>query len=203
MDFFLRGVIIGLAVAVPVGPIGILCIRRTLAFGRLQGFVSGLGAASADAVYGAIAAFGLTSVSSVLIGQQRIIQAVGGLFLLYLGISIFRSRPAEDNLDRAVSSRITSYLSTFALTLANPTTIFSFAAIFAAFGLANGENEFRAATAMVSGVFCGSALWWLILAGITGFARNWLQGDRIRWVNRSAGVIIGVFGVVALLNALS
>jgi threonine/homoserine/homoserine lactone efflux protein len=201
MDIFLKGLIIGIAVAAPVGPIGVLCIRRTLAFGRIQGFVSGLGAATADAIYGAIAAFGITSISSILIGQQATIQVIGGLFLLYLGVSTFRSRPAAENLETQQSSKLGSYLSTFFLTLTNPATIVSFAAIFAAFGLASDDNDARSAATMVAGVFTGSALWWLILAGTTGFARNWLHGERILWVNRSAGAIIILFGIVAILSA--
>lgn len=198
--FFLRGLLIGFSIAAPVGPIGVLCIRRTLAEGRAAGFVSGLGAATADAFYGAIAAFGLTFVSSLLVREQVWLRLVGGLFLIHLGIRAFTSEPAPLRGDGARSLTLGSaYLTTLALTLTNPMTILSFAAIFAGLGVV-AARDYATAGALVAGVFSGSALWWLILSGAAGMVRTRLRPETLRWVNRAAGVVITAFGVVALLS---
>src|SRR6185312_8691316 len=131
VGLFVRGAILGFSIAAPVGPIGVLCIRRTLAGGRLVGLLSGLGAATADACYGAIAAFGLTAVSSRLVGHQDALRIVGGLFLLYLGIRTFFAAPAQTAKSGQRRQLLSNYLSTLGLTLTNPTTILSFVALFA------------------------------------------------------------------------
>ncbi|HEX5679515.1 MAG TPA: LysE family transporter, partial [Desulfobacterales bacterium] len=137
LPLFLRGLVIGFSIAAPVGPIGILCIRRTLAEGRASGFLSGLGAATADALYGCVAGFGLTVVSAFLVDQRAWIQLVGGVFLLALGVRTLRSKPAERAAQAAAGRGLAgSYLSTLLLTLTNPMTIISFAGIFAALGVA-------------------------------------------------------------------
>jgi threonine/homoserine/homoserine lactone efflux protein len=205
MDWSLlpRGVVIGLSVAAPVGPMAILCIKRTLAKGRLTGFVSGLGIATADACYGAIAAFGLTSLSDALVDQADWVRGVGGLFLLYLGFSTLRSRPMADapaEVVRRPADGVLAYSSTLGLTLTNPTTILSFVAIFAGFGVAEGNRGTASAAALVIGVFAGSALWWLILTGGTGLLRGWLTAARLTWINRVSGAVIGVFGALALAS---
>ena len=137
IEFFARGLVIGLAIAAPVGPIGLLCIRRSLADGFPLGFLTGLGAAAADGVYGAIAAFGLTAVSSFLVAQQRWLALGGGLALLWLGWQSIRRPPADTAADGGGNtSRAGAFASTFVLTLANPATILSFVAVFAGLGLA-------------------------------------------------------------------
>lgn len=198
--FFLRGLIIGFSIAAPVGPIGVLCIRRTLSEGRAAGFVSGLGAATADAFYGAIAGFGLTFVSGFLVREQPWLRLVGGLFLIYLGVRAFVTDPAPLGPDTGPSRALGSaYATTLALTLTNPMTILSFAAIFAGLGVVAARN-YATAGALVTGVFIGSALWWLILSGAAGMVRTHLRPESLRWVNRAAGVVITTFGVVALLS---
>ena len=201
VGLFLEGVIIGFAIAAPVGPIGVLCIRRTLADGRASGFVSGLGAATADAVYGAIAAFGLTLIMDFLLGGASWLRLVGGAFLLYLGVKTFLARPAERAAERAAEARggglLGAYASTFFLTLTNPTTILSFAAIFAGLGVAGADNALSAAL-LVLGVFLGSAAWWLILSGGTDLFRSKLSAGGLQWVNRVSGTVIAAFGVLAL-----
>ncbi|MEA2582432.1 MAG: hypothetical protein QOF33_517 [Thermomicrobiales bacterium] len=198
-----RGVLIGLSVAAPVGPMAILCMRRTLAHGRWAGFVSGLGVATADACYGAVAAFGLTSVADALVDQADRIRIFGGLFLLYLGIKTMRTRPAAadrvDDTKRAPDSLV-AYGSTLGLTLTNPTTILSFAAIFAGFGVASEDRKRASAVALVVGVFAGSALWWLLLTGGTGLLREWLTVDRLTWINRVSGAVIVLFGALAIAS---
>ncbi|HVY71914.1 MAG TPA: LysE family transporter, partial [Verrucomicrobiae bacterium] len=123
---FLRGFLIGLSIAAPVGPIGVLCIRRTLASGRLAGFITGMGAASADAIYGAVAGFGLTAITSLLVGQQFWFRLLGGIFLVYLGVKTFMSKPARSSASSTNQSLAVMYVSTLFLTLTNPATILSF-----------------------------------------------------------------------------
>ena len=196
--FFLRGLVIGFSIAAPVGPIGVLCIRRTLAEGRAVGFVSGLGAATADAAYGSIAALGLSAVTTVLVGHQTWLRLIGGAFLCYLGYRIFVSRPAE-NVTGTLDTRLAgAYTSTLLLTLTNPMTILSFAAVFAGLGLGGAAGGVRTAALMVLGVFLGSALWWAILSGVTGLLRARLEVRGLRWVNRLSGMVITAFGIAAL-----
>jgi threonine/homoserine/homoserine lactone efflux protein len=205
MDFglLLRGLVIGFSIAAPVGPIGVLVIRRTLSRGWHVGLVSGLGAASADAVYGVIAAFGLTVISSFLIGNQVWLRVVGGFFLCYLGIKTFFSR--ESGRTAAIQSRglMGAYTSIFVLTLTNPMTILSFTAIFAGLGLGQSAGDPRNAALLVVGVFSGSAAWWLLLSGLVGTFRRRIDERILLWVNRLAGVVILVFGVWALVGVFT
>jgi threonine/homoserine/homoserine lactone efflux protein len=197
-SLFLRGLVIGFSIAAPVGPIGVLCIRRTLADGQMYGLISGLGAATADALYGCVAAFGLTIISSFLIGQKIWFSLIGGLFLLYLGIKTLLSKPAEQAVKAGGNGLLGAYTSTFLLTLTNPMTILAFAAIFAALGLGNTSGSYTSALILVLGVFCGSALWWLLLSGGVGLFRDKFNAKGLLWVNRISGVIITAFGIVAL-----
>ena len=200
---FLRGLIIGFSIAAPVGPIGVLCIRRTLTDGRAIGFASGLGAATADALYGAVAAFGLSLVTHTLVEQRLWLQIVGGLFLLYLGVRTWMAEPRDaSGTAPSPGGLAAAWLSTFALTLTNPTTIISFAAIFAGLGLERSVSGYGAASVMVLGVFLGSAIWWLFLSVGVGLLRSSLTPARLGWVNRGAGAIIAAFGVVALASLL-
>jgi threonine/homoserine/homoserine lactone efflux protein len=212
-DLFLRGLVIGFSVAAPVGPIGVLCIRQTLAKGRLAGLLSGLGAATADAVYGALAALGLGLVSQFLVDQQELLRLVGGLFLCCLGVRVWHAPvqtepPSEGEIDHGVGrNRFTgaagAYFSTFFLTLTNPITILSFAAIFAGLGLAATAPGPLAGAALVSGVFVGSAAWWLLLSGLVGFLRHRLPAVALRSINRMSALIILGFGCLALASLFS
>lgn len=202
IPFLLRGIIIGFSIAAPVGPIGVLCIRRTLADGRAYGLISGLGAASADAIYGAVAGFGLTFISNFLVSQQMWLRLVGGLFLCYLGVKTLWAKPAEQAaLVKKNKGLVGAYASTFFLTLTNPMTIISFAAIFAGLGLANKEANYISATILISGVFIGSAAWWFILSIGVGLFRERFTNYGLQWVNRISGVIITSFGLIALVSA--
>lgn len=199
-DFLLRGLVIGVSIAAPVGPIGILCIRRTLNEGQLAGLVSGLGAATADAIYGAMAAFGLTVIASLLIHQQDWIRLAGGLFLFYLGIRTLLSEVAQQPA-QASRGLLGGYLSTFVLTLTNPLTILSFAAVFAGLGVGSSDgNSTMAALATVLGVFLGSALWWLALSAGVSLLRTRFSLRGLRWVNRISGAVLIGFAVVALTS---
>jgi threonine/homoserine/homoserine lactone efflux protein len=203
MDNILKGFLIGISIAAPVGPIGVLCIRRTLAEGRLTGLVTGLGAATADAFYGAVAAFGLAIVTAFLIEQQIWMRLFGGLFLCYLGMRTFRAKPAEKAADASGSGLTRAYLSTFVLTLTNPLTILSFAAIFAGLSSPSGNTLFLDGLSLVLGVFIGSATWWLALSWLVSLFRDRFDQRAMIWVNRISGAIILSFGVAALYSMLT
>ncbi|MFL5760195.1 MAG: LysE family translocator [Thermomicrobiales bacterium] len=203
IGLFPRGIIIGLSVAAPIGPMGVLCIRRTLIRGSAVGFISGLGVATADACFASIAAFGLTSISSLLVDSQSWIRLVGGLFLCYLGIKTLKSRAWSGDPANATAEStgwIGDYCSTFGLTLTNPTTIISFAAIFAGFGVAEPG---LGSVSLVLGVFLGSALWWLILALGMGKLRLRFGPPQLTWVNRLSGAVILGFGSLALVSLVA
>jgi threonine/homoserine/homoserine lactone efflux protein len=201
-SLLLKGLIIGFSIAAPVGPIGVLCIRRTLANGGLAGFVSGMGAATADAIYGCIAGFGLTFISNILISQQTLLRLIGGIFLCYLGIKIFRDTPAEHAARASGDGLPAQYASTFVLTLTNPMTIISFAAIFAGMGLATSGHSYASAGVLVAGVFAGSALWWLLLSSGANMLRSRFNPQMLVWVNRLAGIIIVTFGLLSFVSLL-
>ncbi len=200
LSFFLRGLAIGFSIAAPVGPIGVLCIRRTLAEGRTSGFVSGLGAATADGLYGAVAGLGLTFLSNLLIQQQLWIRVVGGLFLCALGLKIFLASPAREDAPVQGRGLAASYLSTFVLTLTNPMTILAFAAIFAGLGIGSTGGNLGSAAVLVAGVFAGSAAWWLLLSGAVGLFRRSIGLTGIQWINRISGLIITAFGIGVLIT---
>lgn len=200
--FLISGLIIGFSIAAPVGPIGVLCIRRTLAEGRLNGLVSGLGAATADAIYGCIAAFGLTFITDVLVQQQVWLRLVGGTFLIILGAKTILSKPSEKPPSEKRIGLLDAYGSTFFLTLTNPVTILSFAAIFAGIGLGSAVADYGSAGLLVFSVFAGSALWWLILSGTVSLLRKRVTPRVLRWINRVSGAIIMGFGVLILISLL-
>ena len=201
LSALMKGIAVGIVIALPVGPVGVLCVRRTLFQGPTYGFVSGLGAALADTIFGVIAGFGLTFVRDYLIGHQDWFGAAGGAFLLVLGVNALRN--AEDIEPEPVDgeARLAAFASTFALTITNPVTIFAFAGIFAKIGLANGAGYF-ATGVLITGVFLGSLLWWLVLSfGIAGL-RRMIGRIRLVWLNRISGVILAASGLALLTAAL-
>ncbi len=194
---FLKGLVLGFSIAAPVGPIGVLCIRRSLTHGFKSGLVSGLGAASADALYGTLAAAGLTLVADFLSAQSFWMGLIGGVFLLYLGIKILFSKPAQTAAELPAASPAGDYLSTFFLTLSNPMTIFAFVAIFSGLGTV-GSSLRLGAFLLVLGVFSGSALWWLGLSAVVSLLRTRISDTILLWVNRAAGVVILGFALVIM-----
>ncbi len=199
---FTQGFLFGLAIAAPVGPIGLLCIQRSLNHGRFAGFISGLGAATADALYGSMAAFGLSMVTGFLLAQQEWLQLGGGLFIVYLGLrtllaqrTLLFQRDARPDEQTKLAGM---YTSTLLLTLSNPVTILSFTAVFAGFGLGSGAQSPGGAAALVLGVFTGSALWWFTLSALVGLLRGRLQAPALRLINRTAGVMLLLFGMALL-----
>ena len=198
LQLFCKGLVVGLSIAAPVGPIGLLCIRRTLAGGRLSGLASGLGAATADAVYGCVAGLGLTAVSAFLVGQRSGLGLVGGLSLCWLGVRTFLSRPAVQAAEIRGDGLAGAFLSTFALTLTNPLTILSFAAVFAGLGFDGGAGKGGAGT-LVAGVFAGSSLWWLLLSSGVGLLRGRMGPAMMAGINRVAGVLLCACGIYAVV----
>lgn len=197
---FIKSVMIGVAIAAPVGPVGIVCIQRTLAYGRRTGFLSGLGAATADALYGLIAVMGLTVVSGFLMAHQFWIQVWGGVFLLLLGWKTFTSKPPA--LSAGIPdtpSSVKGFLSVFLLTLTNPLTILAFIAIFGVFRV-GGPEDFLTSLTVVSGVFSGSALWWGILAFVGGWISSRIGPDSLKLINRTAGIVLTIFSVLFLID---
>ncbi len=198
IGLLIKGLVIGFSIAAPVGPIGILCIRRSLYEGPLSGLLTGLGAATADALYGCIAGFGLTFISSLLIRQKIYFHIIGGIFLCYLGVSTLMKKPQNREPDSRTKGLIMSYFSAVFLTLTNPMTILSFAAIFAGLGLSVAGNGYRSAVLLVSGVFLGSTLWWLILTGGVGLLKERFNILTQFWINRVSGVVLLGFGIWAV-----
>ncbi|MFZ4640885.1 MAG: LysE family translocator [Nodosilinea sp.] len=199
IGYFLKGLALGLAIAAPVGPIALLCIGRTLTQGQGIGLATGLGAATADGLYGSIAAFGLVTLAQPFIHQALWLKMGGGLALCCLGIATLRSKSVARKNSGPRPGWWVAYGSTFLLTLSNPATMVSFIAIFASLGLGNPNQAWSSALAMVMGVWGGSALWWLCLTwGVTLFS-SYLTPTRLIWLNRGAGVVLLVFGVTAVV----
>ncbi|MEI7811513.1 MAG: LysE family transporter [Ignavibacteria bacterium] len=202
LTLLFKGIIIGFTMAVPVGPIGIICIRKTLTEGRLRGLVIGLGAATADFLYGCVAAFGLTVISGALAEHQTQIRLTGGILLLFLGIKTFRARPSSIRDNPAETySIISSYLSAVFLTLTNPLTIFAFITLFAALGF-GGRLGYFSASALVIGVFAGSSLWFFLLSSGVQLLRAKFDYTSMLRVNRIAGILIIVSGFIAIASIL-
>ena len=202
IELFARGLIIGLAVAAPVGPIGMLVINRTLTEGRLSGLATGLGAAVADALYGCVGAFGLTFISDLLMGYAFWAKLIGGLYICYLGLKISRARSREASITAAPMRHAVAFASTVLLTLANPVTILMFMAIFAGLGFGSGGRTYGAASAVVAGVFAGSALWWLALTEGLNRVHHRLTPGAMRWIDLGSGALLFVFGAAAILSLI-
>lgn len=199
-SLLLKGLIIGFAIAAPVGPIGVLCIQRSLHDGFKIGLMTGLGAALADGTYGLIAGLGLTALSSLLIAHQFWIRVVGGLFLLYLGMKLFFTKPREKSAGNSDKSSWHALGTTYFLTLTNPATILSFVAVLAGLGLGTMHPSYLDAIILVSGITIGSGIWWLILTSVVAcMLHHRLNKTMLKGINRLSGIIIFLFGVFALL----
>ena len=197
---FLKGLVIGFSIAAPVGPIGLLCIVRTLSGGLVAGLATGLGAAVADGLYGCIGGFGISVVGQALVGQQFWFRLIGGFFLIYLGIRNFMADPEQRSPSGDARSLLGSFGSTFVLTLTNPMTIIAFAAVFASLGVGISPGTYGDATTLIIGIFCGSALWWLVLSFGVSLFRKSVSPNRLGWINKIAGTVITGFGLAALAS---
>lgn len=203
MSLLLKGLIVGFCLAAPVGPIAALCVQRTIAKRWLSGLVSGLGAAVADAVYGAVAAFGATMVSEFLISERTWMQRVGGVILIFMGLRLFLTKPAEEKKTPEGNGNrkglMGDFLSTLFLTLTNPMTFVAFAAVFTTMGIGAVRGHPILTTELVGGVFLGSGLWWLILCGGAHALRHHFDYRKLTTVNRATGIFVIGVGLVYLL----
>ncbi len=202
IELFWKGIIIGLMVSIPLGPIGVLCIQRTLNKGRKAGFVSGLGAAAADTFFALVAGLGISMIIAFLKAQHVYFQVIGGAIIMYLGIHIFYTNPVKQlRLQRLNPNKLSQdFLSVFFLTVSNPMAIFFFLAMFAGVNLASGPMNIFFVGLVVSGVFLGSASWWFLLTTFVNIFRHRFRLKSIWWMNKVAGIIIFFLGIAAILS---
>jgi threonine/homoserine/homoserine lactone efflux protein len=211
MDYIvliLAGVAMGLIAAVPIGPVNIICIRRSFTFGPLNGFVSGLGAALGDGVFAAITFFGLTAIAQLIQSYDPVIEVVGGALLVWFGVHALRAPiPARvddaDKSDSGASTLFRAIASTFVLTITNPATLIAFASMFASFrGLVGGADSFVDAEFVVAGVVAGSAGWWLVLTTLIGLFHTRITDRMVRIINRASGALVASFGLAVLIHVV-
>lgn len=200
--YLLKGLAIGFSLAAPVGPVGILCVRRTLTYGERHGFMTGLSAATSDMIYGIIAAFGVTLISNFISEQQHWIRIIGGIFLLALGIHSFRSHQVNSTTTNGGNGHTLSFVSTFFLTFTNPLTLFAFAAVFASAGIENIVNDRLSGVLLVVGVFLGSLIWFSLLIGFARVFKEKITSSGLSLVNRISGSLLMLIGLLALLGGL-
>jgi threonine/homoserine/homoserine lactone efflux protein len=200
--YILKGIIIGFSLAAPLGPIGILCIRRTLAQGSWRGFRVGLSGASADIVYAVVAAFGVTLISDFVTGHQQWIRIVGGILLLSLGFHTFRSRPDTHIPSNWMSGQAQVFASTFLLALTNPLTLLAYTAAFSAIGVARIVDDRVSVTLLVAGVFLGSILWFSLLTCLARIFKERVTIRGLGLINRVAGSLLMLIGTVGLWTGL-
>lgn len=203
IDFFWKGILVGIAISAPMGPIGVLCVQKTINKGKAMGFYSGMGAAAADTVYAVIAAFGLSFISNFLLKYQLIMQIIGVCVLLFLGIKIFYTNPAHQLRQQARSKRsggFGDFVSVFFITFSNPLTILFFGAAFAAFGLFGVEHTLRAGLLLTAGILLGTTLWWFTLTSIIHAIKHKIRLKSLWWINKISGLSIVVLTVIATVG---
>lgn len=203
IEIFLKGIVAGLFIAAPVGPVALLCVKRAMYYGAAGGLAAGLGAALADAVFGAIAGFGVAAVSGWLIEHSEPIRGVGGVILIALGLHLFVSRTTPSDSGASSAGLAGTFVTTFMLTLTNPITILSFITVFASLGLAGFNMDYAEAGILVAAVFLGSAVWWIAISAIVVLARGRIGFEWMPVIKRWAGILIIGFGIYALGTALS
>lgn len=206
----MSGVLMGLVAAVPIGPVNLICIRRTFAYGSLNGFVSGLGAALGDGVFAAITGLGLTWIAQLIEGYATVIELIGGGMLVWIGFKTFThppllpSCPEDNGSEKGATSLARAMASTFALTITNPATLLFFTSMFAGLGgLAGGAGSFNDATFVVAGVVGGSAGWWLALTTLIGLFHTRIDERAMRIINRSSGLLLMTFGLAVLIHVVT
>ncbi|MGA2912968.1 MAG: LysE family transporter [Methanoregula sp.] len=198
-SLFIQGIIIGLTLAVPVGPISLLCIQRSVADGRLHGIVSGIGVASADSFYAAISFLGLTIISGLIIAQQYLFRSFAGIVLIFIGIRVFMSVPTGAGAQIGHETYLKDYLSMAAIAVANPLTLLFFVVIVPGFGIVIHGNSVLSAMEFVAGVFFGSVVWWILLCGSVGTVRTRISEENLGLINRVSGILISCFGAGMLI----
>jgi threonine/homoserine/homoserine lactone efflux protein len=196
--YLVKGIAVGFVIAAPVGPVGLLCIRRALSDGRVAAFVAGLGAAVADTFYGAVAGLGLSLVSDFLLGYRVALSVVGGLFLLVLGWRAWRNPPVVGDGPAEHLGLIRDFTTTLAITLTNPATILAFMAVFASLGAARLAGDVVDAGLLIAGVFIGSALWWLSLSALASAVRHKFTERWLGHLNQASGGLLVLSGLAVL-----
>ncbi len=202
LQYIIKGIIIGLAVSIPLGPIGVLIIQKTIQKGRLAGFVSGMGAAVADTLYATVAALGLSVVINFIKAQEFYLQIIGSIFLIFLGARIYFSNPIKQLRAQYRGGKrgmLGDFLSTFFLTASNPITVFVFIGIFAGASVFKREPNLQDHLILISSVTLGCVLWWFSLSTIINVFRKKFRLKQLFWINRTAGIIVAILGALALL----
>jgi len=201
LEFLLKGIIVGLLASIPLGPVGLLCIQRTLSKGRLSGFFSGMAAASVDAIFALIAALGLTFIINFIKEQQFFIQLVGGIVLIILGLNIFYKNPVKQIRKQKLKKNnlFHDFISVFFLTLSNPVAVFLFVAALASIDIVSVESPIMSTLMVVSGVFLGALLWWVSLISFVDLFRKKFRLKQLWWINKISGILIVAFGIFAII----
>lgn len=201
-EILIKGVALGFLASIPLGPIGIICIQRTLSKGRWSGFFSGLGAASADTFVAIIAGLGLSFVINFIKSNSNILILLGGILLLFLGARIFYKSPVKQVRERKMNKNnlYTDYLSVLILTLSNPIAVFVFIAVFTGLNLVKGSHNFFFNILIFLGIFIGASLWWFSLTSVVNVYRAKFRLKNLWWLNKITGAIIFAFGIAALLS---
>jgi threonine/homoserine/homoserine lactone efflux protein len=213
MDYVIiiaSGFFIGLIAAIPIGPVNLLCVRRTLAYDPLHGFVSGLGAVLADLIYGSITAFGFTAIAQLIQGHSTILEIAGGLMLIVFGARMYMEPPnirLEENCEKKEKRALPlmrAMASTFALAITNPATMLAFTAMFAGVaGLVGQHASFYGAAFLVIGVVAGSTFWWFTLTTITGLFHKRIDDRVMSIINKVSGVIVTIFGLAVFAHLVT
>ena len=200
IEFLIKGLIVGFLASIPLGPVGVLCIQRTINKGRTSGVFSGMGAATVDSFYALVAAFGLTFIINFIVEQQFYIQLIGGGVLIFLGVKIFNTNPIRQirRHRRKKNKLIEDYFSVFLLTLSNPLALFLFVAAFAGIGMVGSDNRSLKSSFIILGVFLGAMIWWFALTFFINLFRKKFRLKQLWWINKIAGLIIIIFGTAAM-----
>ncbi len=199
---FIKGLLIGIFMCAPVGPVGLLSVKRTLTQGRAAGMASVLGAATADLLYCSLAGFGITLISNFLEETHEWLELAGGLILILLGIKIFFSKPAAPTTNNGATNLLSDFTSTFLLMLANPFPLVLFTATFTALGVPGWKGDFVSSGILVAGVFVGSALWSPVLVGAATLFQPQLNSSQLKLVNQVAGAIMATLGLILEISIL-
>lgn len=201
MDFnyFIQGIIIGLTLAVPVGPIALICIQRTLTDGRFHGIFSGIGVATADSFYAAVTVLGLTMISDVIVTHQVLFRFLAGIVLIFVGVRVFMSLPSCISTKTVHETYFKDYLSMVGIAIANPLTLVFFLIVLPGFGVVINSTAFLSAAEFIAGVFFGSTAWWILLCGTVGSMRSRFSVKTLGLINRISGVLISVCGAGMLV----
>jgi threonine/homoserine/homoserine lactone efflux protein len=204
LTLLIKGIIVGLLASIPLGPIGIICIQRTINKGKLSGFLSGMGAASADTIFAAIAGFSLSFIISFIEERQIIFQAIGGIIVFGLGIKIFYTNPVRQlrRHKRKQKNLLEDYLSVLLVTITNPLAVFLFIALFASLGVVVEGPNITLSLVATSGVFLGALLWWYILTTLVDTFRNKFRLKQLWWINKLSGAVIFSLGAIAIFGLL-